>query len=199
MMGFVQMVVDMDKGKGQNKIFERIFSTLGYDEYLYSGKSRMFVMSLFAPDELHISIGDALSTNLNSKALTMALENQLENHGVGDKDVEYEDFDLFLDHHGAIGSYDFAAINKTDEWLAVTLDMKNVNKIKGGGMLFTPTCGKVTTKVAPNSMQYLASCIAGPAQRDFVTDGYEATAQPCEPPSDDSDYDEDPQEEEMDA
>lgn len=65
--GFIDFFKQQIKDQGQ-QVIQKWFSMLGYDNNLYSVRSRSFVMSIHSDIELSVVVRDAIQTDLDSRA-----------------------------------------------------------------------------------------------------------------------------------
>ena len=56
---------------------------MGYDKDLFSLNSRIFVCSIHSPEQITVSIGDAIQNNYNEIALGLMMKGVMEEEGVG--------------------------------------------------------------------------------------------------------------------
>lgn len=75
---------------------EKALRTLGYDEDLFSIKSRCYVVSVHSVTPLSVQIGDNLSSSFKSRARDLMNDFQLKEHGPGDSTRDEQQYALFV-------------------------------------------------------------------------------------------------------
>ena len=154
--GFIQLL----KSKIANDVDE-ILEKLGYDENLYSTKSKLFVVSIHAERPLQLSFKDAIGTSMNERAQDYILNNEIKTEGLGDMFEDEDDLAIFAINHPEAASRTVGVVNKTQNHLKVTVDLTQSKGVK-----FTPTSGKVTKVIPPKTLRYMCSLILDPTVGD---------------------------------
>jgi translation elongation factor EF-G len=105
--GLKQLFYHFSESKMSN-----ILTKLGYDESLYSNKSRVYTLSVHSDSMVRVRIGDAMKTDLNEQAWDMMMHyysNKFGNTGASQNDQCL----VFRMQHEKSYSITFGAINKT--------------------------------------------------------------------------------------
>ena len=92
--GFQELCTDPEEIK--EKDLDKGMREMGYDDDLFSNKSRVFVLSIHTEKEIKLKIGDALNNNYQSAALNHLNDAQLKERGPGDMTQEYDDVVLYV-------------------------------------------------------------------------------------------------------
>lgn len=158
--GFIQLLQ-----KFSDKRLREMLDHLGYDETLYSHKSRVFIVTFHASEDIRVRIGDSYKTDLNEKAINLMMADHLSdrvaNHAREDSRVV-----VFRKYHDKAYGNTYAAVNKTGRDVVVDLDMTS-----SSSNVFMPSAGLVSVVVPAHGLRYLASCIVHPDATSFRT-GY---------------------------
>ena len=135
---------------------------LGYDEALYSTKSKPFSISFHCNSKLSVKIGNALGTQINERAWDLMMKDHYEKKGATEA-IQNPSAIAFRAYHkkGCCGVY--GAINKTNEEITMNFSM---NESKG--MIYQPLDGTVSTTIPPKSIIYLGTSILDPGYRKFT-------------------------------
>ena len=134
---------------------------LGYDESLYSTKSKPFMLSFHTTGSLRVRIGDAMQTDLNERARDLMMSYFLDTEGATGA-IQTNEIIVFRHYFSGSYSVAFAAINKTDDELEINFKMD-----KSKNMIFSPSKGSVKSVLPAKSLVYLGSCILDPGQYSF--------------------------------
>jgi len=129
----------------------KMLNKLGYDDRLYSTKSRVFVVTFHATEDIRVRIADAVKTDLNEKAANLMMDNYLKNYGA-EKAREDNNIVIFRKYHDSAYASSYAAVNKTNHDVEVNLDMTSSTSC-----VYTPTSGKTTEVIPANSLRYLGA------------------------------------------
>ena len=140
-----------------------ILSKMGYDEWLFSTKSRVFVITFHSSEEIRVRIGNASKTNLNEKAITLILDDYLKNHGA-ERGREDRNVIVFRKYHDKAYGNSFGAVNKTDRTVEVNIDIT-----PSENCAFTPKSGRSKIIIPPKSLKYLGASIVEPDVETFKT------------------------------
>lgn len=128
-----------------------MFDSLGYDETLFSHKSRIFIITFHASEDIRVRIGDANKTDLNEKALNLLMADHLSdrvaNHAREDPRVV-----VFRMSHDEAYANTYAAVNKTSQDVIVQLDMTSSTS-----QVFMPSSGYANVLVPANGLKVLGS------------------------------------------
>lgn len=136
----------------------QMFERMGYDESLYSTKSKIFVCTIHAENTVNVSIKNAIGTRVLMAAQNLKLDDILKREGTGPTAKEDDNVIVFAAQHKKAYARTYGAVNKTDKVVNVTIDMTPTENA-----YFTPKCGTVTVRVPPSSLKYICSCIADPS------------------------------------
>ncbi len=152
--GFVDLLTNPEEIKADD--LTTAIKGMGYDkEDHFSFKSRAITVSILSTEKIDVKMGDALSTNFVHKVADMMNDYQLKENGEGDETIDEDNYMLFVNSHPISNGTSFSIINKSDSALQVDLDLTGAKSTQ----LFTPSSGKVSCKVKPKSMKYLATSI----------------------------------------
>jgi hypothetical protein len=134
---------------------------LGYDESLYSTKSKPFTVTFHTNSKLRVRIGDALATDLNERAWDLMMHKyHAENGATGA--IQTKDICIFRRYDAGAYCVAYGAVNKTDDEIEV-----NFNMTKSKKMIFQPKKGTVKTICPPRGLVYLATSILDPGESSF--------------------------------
>lgn len=128
-----------------------MLNSLGYDETLFSFKSRVFVLTFHASEDIRVRIGNAARTDLNEKAINLVMGDQLDKFGA-DKAREDTRVVIFRKSHDKAYANTYAAVNKTANDVIVELDMT-----PSTSQVFMPRSGKATVVVPAHGLVTLGS------------------------------------------
>lgn len=134
---------------------------LGYDESLYSTKSKPFTITFHTKSDLRVRIGDALKTDLNERAWDLMMHNYHKNNGATGA-IQTDEICVFRRYDQGAYCVVYGAINKTDDEMEVNFKMTNSKN-----MIYQPSKGSVKTIVPPRGLVYLATSILDPGQTSF--------------------------------
>ena len=137
---------------------------MGYDEHLFSFKSRVFVISFHSAEDLKVRILDGVKSKMTKKAMSLMMDYfwKKDDSKIGRQD---ENVIVIKRDHDAAYANSYAAINKTDSPVEITLDLTS-----SVGCSFTPSRGVSTLTLKPKSMMYLGSSIAEPTASSYMID-----------------------------
>ena len=136
---------------------------MGYDECLWSKKSRVFVITFHSSENIRVRIGNAAKTSLNDKAITLVLDDYLQQFGAN-KGREDRNVIVFRKYHDKAYANSYGALNKTDHTVEVNLDISSSENCA-----FTPTSGTSKIIVPPKSLKYIGASIVKPDAENFKT------------------------------
>lgn len=142
---------------------QQILGKMGYDECLFSTKSRVFVITFHSSEEVRVRIGNAAKTNFNEKAVTLLLDEYLRNHGA-ERGREDRNVIVFRKYHDKAYANSYGAVNKTDHTVEVNLDLT-----ASENCAFTPSSGRSKIIIPPKSLKYLGASIIEPDVESFRT------------------------------
>ena len=131
---------------------------MGYEESLYSIKSRIFVCSVHSEAKCKLKICDAITSGIHQIAQRLVLQDTLENLGPSRIAKEDENCVVFSQKLKYCYGANLGIINKKDVPIQVTIDMSDTEDT-----YFTPSNGTVTMKIAPSAMSYICSTISNPS------------------------------------
>jgi hypothetical protein len=138
-----------------------MFNAIGYDETLYSHKSRVFIVTFHASEDIRVRIGDAYKTDLNEKAINLMMADHLSDR-VANNAREDGRVVVFRKYHDAAYANTYAAVNKTGRDVIVELDMTSSTS-----QVFMPSSGVISVKIPAHGLKYLGSCIVHPDATSF--------------------------------
>jgi len=130
---------------------------MGYDEHLFSLKSKIFVLSIHSEIRIKASIKDAVGTNMDERARDLLLNNEVTLNGAGNGASSSNDCVIVVVSHNNAGARTIGAINKLDVPIKVSIDMSQSVKVH-----MTPTNGKVTKIIPPHEIRYMSSIVIEP-------------------------------------
>ena len=134
---------------------------LGYDDALYSTKSKPFTITFHTNSDLRVRIGDALKTDLNERAWDLMMYNYHKENGATGA-IQTDDIVVFRRYDSGAYCVVYGCINKTDDEMEINFKMT-----KSKNMIFQPSKGSVKTVVPPRGLVYLATSILDPGQSSF--------------------------------
>jgi len=135
---------------------------LGYDDCLYSTKSKPFILTFHTEANLRVRIGDAFKTDLNERAWDLMMYNYHKDNGATGA-VQNDSCVVFRRYDQGAYCVTYAAINKTDDELIVNFKMTSSKN-----MIYQPSQGTVSTHLPPRGLVYLATSILDPGQSSFA-------------------------------
>jgi len=182
--GFAELLTDPEEIKEADLL--KAFKTLGYDENLYSLKSRTFITSIHSDEPIKVQIGDALTNSYQSTALDLVNDHWVRAKGEGDQVIHGDNHILFVNQHPKSMGTSFSIINQSDNPIEVTLDMSSEKK----DYFFTPSNGKITRKIKPHTFVFLAAAVPPSLDKEFFdADDLELDVEVLDPESEDEDED----------
>ena len=107
--GFAELLTDPEEIKEADLL--KAFKTLGYDEDLYSLKSRTFVATIHSDEPIKVQIGDALTNSYQSTALDLVNDYWVKEKGEGDQVIHGDNHILFVNQHPKSMGTSFSNIN----------------------------------------------------------------------------------------
>ena len=131
-----------------------LLTVMGYDESLYSVKSRIIVCSLHADAKITTSIGDTFNTRVVEAARDLVMEHVTREEGAGRFGKETDQCVIVVKSHRMANAKTIGVLNKTEEPITVTIDMTESEE-----HYFTPSSGVVRSVIPPNGMKYVCSAI----------------------------------------
>jgi hypothetical protein len=120
------------------------FSKLGYDEDLYSIRSRAFMITFHCDRKAYIQAMDAIDGSMDSLATGLILEHH------GQRKTGNQDIELYSLHSQDANGFTYGVRNSSNSWYDVTFDCTN-----NSGMVFSSGNPSVTKSVGPNSWELL--------------------------------------------
>lgn len=103
---------------------QRLLSSMGYDENLYSLKARVFIMTFHAIEPIKVRLNDNLLLNLHKIAQNSICHDYLQKQGLGPKSREFEGLIIAQIKHPLLRASWYAALNNTDEPIIFGIDMR---------------------------------------------------------------------------
>lgn len=185
--GFVELMTDPEEVKeGELK---GGMKALGYDEELFSNKSRAYVFSIHSEKKVKVKMGDTLKSTFATTAAALFNDAHLKEKGtgggIGDSLIKRENYTLFMNYHPDSNGTTVNVINKSDTALEVSA------KLTSKKFYSCPTKGKATVKVPPKSFLPLLDAIPyGKDPVPLAEDDFEVEAEATElsePGSDEED------------
>ena len=134
-----------------------MLTKMGYDEHLYSLKSKVFILSIHSELKIKASVKDAVGSQMDERAKDMLLEHYARNIGAGPGSSQSDDCVIVIGNHDLCGAKTIGAINKLDHPIKVTLDMTKSKLVH-----MTPSSGVVTKIIPANQIRYLCSIVIEP-------------------------------------
>ena len=135
---------------------KKMFSRMGYDDRMFSMKSRVFVITFHSSIPLRVAIKDAIKSDINEKAINLIMDDYTKINGL-DNAREDSNVIVFRKYHAKAYGFSYAAINKRDQDVEVTLNMTTST-----GCAFTPSCGMSQVIIPAKSMAYLGGSVIEP-------------------------------------
>lgn len=137
--------------KYSDQRIKEMLNSLGYDDTLYSYKSRVFVLTFHSSEDIRVRIGDAAKTDLNEKALNLVMGDYLGKFGA-DHAREDTKVVVFRKFHEKGYANTYAAVNKTGNDVLVDFDMTSSTS-----NVFMPQSGKSVVLVPARGLATLGS------------------------------------------
>lgn len=134
---------------------------LGYDEALYSTKSKPFTITFHTNSSLRVRVGNALTTDLNERAWDLMLHKYHKENGATGA-IQTSEVCVFRKYDSGAYCVLYGAINKTDDEIEINFKMNNSKN-----MIYQPSKGSVKTIIPPRGLVYLATSILDPGQTSF--------------------------------
>ena len=131
---------------------QEIFAQLGYDKALNSLKSRAFMLSFQAENEITVDINDILDSDFYKTAWAHLLNHIKDEEGLTEQSTEEDDYTLFAYPHDNAYTSSYLFDNTSDSHLKVSLDLSDSESC-----LFIPNDGTIEKIVAPGDSVYLGS------------------------------------------
>lgn len=144
----------------QDALHENL-SKMGYDDSLYSSKSKVFTITFHTLSKLRVRIGDAAKTDLNERAWDLMMHHYNDKFGATGA-IQNDHCIIFRKSLNKSYSISYGCINKTDDYIEVRFKQD-----RSQNMLYTPTKGTVRTTVPPKSLVFMASAILDPGNRSY--------------------------------
>lgn len=137
--GFIEYIRGMIKNQGEEKIRQWL-DVWGYDEYLYSVKNRVIILTLHSYSALNVqSIPSDPENDLTLKAWTLILNKY------GDVRNESNGVTTYRLRHSQVGASTFAVSNPSRKDVTVTCDYS-----ASEGLIFSCGKSKVTKVIKPS-------------------------------------------------
>lgn len=155
--GFMQLM-----NRYSEEEISEMMHKLGYDENLYSIKSRVFTITFHSAAEVRIRIGNAAKTDLNEKAMSLMMADYLDRNGAR-KAREDRNVVVFKKYHEHAYANSYAAVNKTNSDVEVNIDMTHSTNC-----MFSPSSGKSRVFLPAKSLKYIGSSIVDPNADSFT-------------------------------
>lgn len=134
---------------------------LGYDDGLYSKKSKVFTITFHTTSDLRVRIGDASKTDLNERAWDLMMDHYHSKFGATGA-ISNEHCVIFRMAHNKSYSVTYGCINKTNKEIEIIFTQD-----RSKNMLFTPSKGTVRSTVPPRSLIFVASSILEPGNNSY--------------------------------
>lgn len=134
---------------------------LGYDDALYSTKSKPFTITIQTESPLRVRIGDALKTDLNERAWDLMMYDHHKQNGATGA-VQNDAVVVFRKYDQGAYCVTYGAINKTNNEYIVNFKMD-----KSKNMIYQPRKGTVKTLLPPKGLVYLGTSILDPGCSSF--------------------------------
>ena len=170
LLGFKQMLF---RNFEDDEIME-ILRKLGYDECLYSLKSRAFMMSFQATDEITVGVEDICDSDFYKTAWEYLLNHLKDTHGMNSQCTQRRDCNIFSYSHRKAYACSYLAENKTNSHLLIKLDLR-----RSESALFIPSDGTIEKVVGPGESAYIGSSALDPDARSWSY-GYNVDTQVVE-------------------
>ncbi len=144
--GFYQFFTDIYLKEGEDKIKE-ILNNLGYDNDLYSLRSRNFMITFHSNNEIIINVRDNLGTDLNSKINKITF-----NHN-SNEILKEGDISVIQYQNKGCDIISFGCFNHSNDNLNVTLSFDNENN----GIIIGGNVNVIQKIIQPNSYEFFAN------------------------------------------
>lgn len=148
----------------KDKQISTMLDKLGYDQQLYSTKSRVFVMTFQSDYPIKVKINESIFGDMNKRVWDLYMNKKLMDNHV---DIEHEysnkDHVVFSVNHNKSYGVSYGIANNTEEFLEVEIDMTESPEAH-----FAPKDGIATVIVPPKSLKYLGSTVSDPKATDVT-------------------------------
>ena len=136
--GFKKYLTHVIQNDGEAVMWDWL-NRLGYDQDLYSLKSRVIVVTWHSEAPINVSTQDALNTGIDQKVNRMLLDIMMREIGWKDEFIAKDGWKVVNYFNEDAYSYSVGVINEQDEEREITIDCSASEE-----MQFMPPCGKVT-------------------------------------------------------
>jgi len=139
----------------EDQMFEWL-ANLGYDEDLYSIRSRCFMLTFHSTVDLSVSVRDAVQTDLDMRT------NLLVTDKFGQELEVTANYRILYTFSEQILAYSYSVQNLTANPLDITLDFGSSQN-----MLLSSKGKSITKTVLPNQVEFMMHTMAKPSVSDF--------------------------------
>lgn len=144
--GLIEYIREMCEKRGENTVREWM-RVWGYDEDLYSIKSRFYVLTFHSDSRIKVQMKNAEGLQLNDKIHEILLQRSAEKKGVTDR------VQLYCLMEKAANSFTYGALNDNTYRVKVTLDCANSE-----GLIFNGPKFSATHFIEPKQWKLLIHC-----------------------------------------
>ena len=130
---------------------------LGYDDGMYSTKSRVFVMSFQSDSPLKVKIHDSLDGDMHKRAWNLYANWYIKNKDIRTDFYQTSNYLFFGIRHPMCYGCSYVLANNSDSYLKVTLDLTVCPD-----SYYAPIDGESIVTVPPHGISYLGSTISDP-------------------------------------
>ena len=131
-------------------------SNLGYDQDLYSIRSRCFILTFHSSVDLSVAVRDAVQTDLDMRTNLLVMDK------FGQELEVTQNYRIIYTFSEQILAYSYAVQNLTGQPLDITLDFGSSHN-----MLLSSKGKSMTKTVLPNQIEFMMHTMAKPNVTDF--------------------------------
>mmetsp|Transcript_33587 Transcript_33587/g.38165 ORF Transcript_33587/g.38165 Transcript_33587/m.38165 type:complete len:826 (+) Transcript_33587:44-2521(+) len=156
MAGFMAFWEDSITELGEEAVVKWL-EELGYDQDLYSVRSRSFILTMHSEHELSVIVRDAVQTDLDNRTNCLLIEK----YG---KELEMRrGVRAFNALSREVHAYSYGIINDQSAAIEVTLDCS-----KSQQMLFSASGNTIKKRIEPGQLEFMLHALAEPSAETFV-------------------------------
>lgn len=154
--GFKEFWRDSIRDYGEETISGWL-ENLGYDQDLYSVRSRCFVLTLHSETELAVTVRDAVQTDLDNRCNIAILATYGQE---SDKSQHYKSLYTFSEQ---IHAYSYGVLNTGPNTIIAQIDCSSSTN-----MLFSPRTNVIKKRVEPGELEFFLHAMGMPYAEEFV-------------------------------
>lgn len=154
--GFKEFWRDSIRNYGEDTIFGWL-ENLGYDEDLYSIRSRCFVITMHSEIELAVTVRDAVQTDLDNRCSIAILANY------GQELDKTSTFKAIYTFSEQIHAYSYGVLNTGPAPIIAQIDCSSSTN-----MIFSPRMNIIKKRVEPGELEFFLHGMGLPTEEEFV-------------------------------